>query len=56
MGISNVRFQRIKTVKSSNGAGIMIALSAIEEESVVIEKFSEVLRIEPDRMKVITIK
>ena len=56
VGISNIRFERFRTEKSSNGAGVMIALSDIEEESVVIEEFSKVLRINPDRMKIITIK
>ena len=45
LGISNIKFQRVKMAKSSNGAVIMIALSEIEEESIFIEKFSDVLRI-----------
>ena len=56
VGISNIKFERFRTKKSSNGAGIMIALSAIEEESVVIEEFSKVLRINPNRMKILTVR
>lgn len=55
VGISDIEYLVFHTDKSSNGAGIKIALSSIVDNSVVLEAFSKVLRINPSRMVVSTV-
>ena len=50
VGNSRIKFQRFRTEKSSNGAGIKIAFTGIEENSDVIESLGKILRIKKERL------
>lgn len=56
VGLSDTLFEVFHTDKSSNGAAIKIAFSAIETEEDVIEALSKVLRVAAERISVLTIR
>ena len=56
VGNSDIKFTEFTTQKTSNGGAIKIAFSAIVDHADVIEAFSKVLRIAPERMAISTVK
>lgn len=56
VGISDIYFQQFKTEKSSNGAGILLAFSALVADEDLVTALSQVLRIQPNRISVLSVR
>ena len=54
IGVSNISFIVFKTKKSSNGASINIAFSAIETNASIINAISLTIRVLPSRINILT--
>lgn len=56
VGISDIKFEVFHTKKSSNGAAMTISFTSIESNADIISALSRTLRIESDRINVMTMR
>lgn len=56
VGLSDIKFKEVQTIKSSNGAVIKICFNSIENNETVLGILSTILRLKTDRLSVFKFK